>query len=172
MGRSAAKEVLVQARAGTLTITNANNSFGGVDSAGDPYGVVIHQGAISVSPGGVLTNNTSEIDMGDTAGLTGTLTISGGTAIVPFGSTGYSGVNVGIYGGTGLLTLTGNSLLDTTATNLNNTPNNFDYNVIDIGLLNGSAGTVTMGGTSTLRASNGPFNNLGLIAVGLAAPVR
>ena len=87
-----------------------------------PYGIVsIHQGAINVSPGGVLTNNTSEIDVGDTAGLTGTLTMSSGTAIVPFGSNGYSGVNVGIHGGTGLLTLTGNSLLDATATNLNNT---------------------------------------------------
>ena len=87
---------------------------------------------------------------------------------MPFGSTGYSGVVVGHNGGTGILTLTGNSLLDATPTNLNNTSGNFVYNVIDIGLNTGSAsaGTITVGGTSTLRANNGPFNNLGLIVVG------
>jgi len=162
---------LAKAGAGTLTISNTN-TFGGVDSAGNPYGIVsIHQGAIQVSPGGVLTNNTSEIDVGDTAGQTGTLTMSSGTAIVPFGSTGYSGVNVGIHGGTGILTLTGNSLLDATATNQNTNPPGqyayvYWYNVVDIGLLQGSAGTVVVGGTSTLRANNGPYNNTGYICVG------
>ncbi len=157
---------LIKASAGTLTITNAN-TFGGVDSAGDTYGIVsIHQGAINVSPGGVLTNNTSEIDVGDTAGQTGTLIMSSGTAFVPFGSKGDSGVNVGVHGGKGLLTLTGNSLLDATATNLYGTVSGNWYNVIDIGLFSGSAGTVTVAGVSTLRANNGPFNNLGLIAVG------
>ena len=157
---------LAKAGIGTLTITNTN-TFGGVDSAGNPYGIVsIHQGAINVSPGGVLTNNTSAIDVGDAAGLTGTLTMSSGTAIVPLGGTGYSGVNVGIYGGRGMLSLTGNSLLDATATNQNSTSGDWWYNVIDIGLMQGSAGTVTVGGTSTLRANNGPFGNQGYIAVG------
>ena len=114
---------LAKTGSGTLIITNANNSFGGVDSSGNPFGIVsIHQGGILVSPRGVLTNNTSEIDVGDTAEQTGTLAISGGTAIVPLGNTGYSGVNVGIHGGTGILTLTLNSLLDATATNQNNNP--------------------------------------------------
>jgi len=145
---------------GMLTIANTN-SFGGVDSQGSPYGIVsIHQGEIHVSPGGVLTNNTSEIDVGDIPGQTGTLTMSSGTAFVPLGSEVYSGVNVGTNGGTGILTLTGNSLLDATPTN------NARFNVIDIGLLQGSVGTVTVGGTSTLRANNGPFGNQGYIAVG------
>ena len=61
---------------GTLTIANVN-TFGGGDADGDVFGIVsIHQGEIDVIAGGVLTNNTSEIDVGDTAGLTGTLAMN------------------------------------------------------------------------------------------------
>jgi fibronectin-binding autotransporter adhesin len=158
---------LVQTGGGTLTITGTN-SFGGVDSAGNAYGIAsIHQGTINVNSGGVLTSNISEIDVGDTSGQTGTLSMSSGTALVPFGSSGYSGVNVGIYGGKGILSLNGSSLLDATPTNLNNgSGNSHWYNSLEIGLLQGSMGTVTVAGNSILRVANGPFNDLGYIAVG------
>jgi len=149
---------------GTLTIANTN-SFGGVDSQGSPYGIVsIHQGEIHVNPSGVLTNNTSEIDVGDIPGQTGTLTMNSGSAIVPLRSNDYSGVNVGVNGGTGIVTLTGNSLLDATPTN--SIGGGVGGSVIEIGLFQGSVGTVTVGGSSTMRANNGPFGNLGVIAVG------
>ena len=67
-------------------------------------------------------------------------------------------MNVGMYGGTGELTLAGSSLLDVTPTNLKSPRAQLRCNVIAIGLMQGSAGTVTVGGTSTLRANNGPFN--------------
>ena len=142
---------------GTLNIANTN-SFGGIDPSGNPYGVVsIHQGTINVLPGGILTNNTTEIDIGDTPGQTGTLSMSGGTAMVPLGANGNSGVNVGINGGTGVLTMTGSSLLDASASN--------GYiNLFAIGFNNGASGTsgtVTVGGNSTLRVDNGSAIGVG-----------
>ena len=133
---------------GTLTFTNVN-TFGGINAGGIPLGIVsIHQGALNVASGGVLTN-TSEIDVGDTAGQTGTLTLNSGTAAVSSGNNFWSGVNVGYNGGTGVVTLSGNSLLDIT-------PTNAFYNVLDIGFdsngFTGSAGTVTVGGNATVRA--------------------
>jgi autotransporter-associated beta strand protein len=143
---------LVSAGPGTLTIASTL-SFGAVDSAYNPLGIVqIHQGQISVIPGGVLTN-LSEIDIGDTPGQTGTLTLSG-TALVQYGSNYFSGVNVGYQGGTGLLNLTGSALLDASAMNGAGV-----INVVEIGFDNnrtaGSSGTVTVAGNSTLRATNG-----------------
>ncbi len=150
---------------GTLTIANVN-TFGGGDANGDVFGTVsITQGEIDVIAGGVLTNNTSEIDVGDAAGLTGTLAMNGGSALTPWGSSGKSGVNVGVNGGTGVVTLSGNSLLDASCTANSNGTIPFS-NVVAIGLAS-SAGTVTVGGTSTLRAvagssvSNGSFITVG-----------
>ena len=115
----------------------------------------------------MLTNNTSEIDVGDTAGLTGTLIMTGGSAMTPWGTSGKSGVNVGINGGTGIISLSGSSLLDasSTANSSGGTGGSFS-NVVAIGL-QGSAGTVTVGGYATLRSvegsprSNGSFITLG-----------
>ena len=138
---------------GTLTIASSL-AFGGVDGIYNPLGIVqIHQGQITVAPGGLLTN-LSEIDVGDTPLQTGTLALSSGTALVPYGSNYYSGVNVGYNGGTGILKLAGSSLLDATATN-----GNGYVNVVDIGFDNNhstaSAGTVSVAGNSTLRAGGG-----------------
>ena len=118
---------------GTLTFTNTN-TFGGVNNNFHPLGIVsIHQGAINVT-GGVVTN-TCQIDVGDTAGQTGTLTLSSGTASVSLGADSFSGMNVGYNGGTGVVTLSGNSLLDIT-------PTNGYINVLDIGFnSNGNTGS-------------------------------
>ena len=72
---------LVKTGPGTLAINNTV-TFGGVDNSGInvSLGIVsIHQGVMQVNSGGMLTN-TSEIDVGDTAGLTGALTLNDGTA--------------------------------------------------------------------------------------------
>ena len=150
---------------GTLTIGNVN-TFGGGDADGDVFGTVsIPQGEINVIAGGVLTNNTSEIDVGDAAGLTGTLAMDRRQRLTPWGSSGKSGVNVGINGGTGVVTLSGNSLLDASCTANSNGTIPFS-NVVAIGLAS-SSGTVIVGGTSTLRSvagsseSNGSFITVG-----------
>jgi fibronectin-binding autotransporter adhesin len=143
---------LVKDGPGTLTITNVN-SFGRGDSAEDPVGIAsIHQGTIYVSPGGALTENGTEIDVGDVAGMTGILVLSGGTALTPWSSYGKSGVNVGVHGGSGIVTLTGNSLLDASCTA------NRLFNAFAIGVAS-SAGTVTVAGTSRLRAVNGEYGS-------------
>ena len=140
---------VVGAGPGTLTIA-ATLAFRGVDDAYNPLGIVqIHQGQINVISGGALTN-LSEIDVGDTPGQTGTLALSSGSALVPYASNYYSGVNVGYNGGAGILNLTGRS-------DLNVTPTNGGGNFIEIGFDNnnttGSAGTATVAGNSTLRAA-------------------
>ena len=145
---------LISAGPGTLTIANTL-AFGGIDNSGNPLGIVqIHQGRINVVSGGALTD-LSEIDVGDAPMQTGTLTLSSGTAILQFGSNYYSGVNVGYHGGTGIVDLTGTSLLDATPTGPG------FINVIDIGFNNnqstGSTGAVSVGGRSTMRAANGSF---------------
>ena len=145
---------------GTLTFTNVN-TFGGINGSGIPIGIVsIHQGAINVAPGGALTN-TSEIDVGDTAGQTGMLTLSSGTASVSLASNYFSGVNVGYNGGTGVLTMTGNSFLTVTPT----APPPPYTNVVDIGFdsnnFTGSAGTVAVGGASTLCATGNAYISVG-----------
>jgi len=158
---------LVKGGTGTLTIANVN-SFGGGDANGDVFGIAsIHQGEIHVSAGGVLTNNTSEIDIGDTAGLTGILTMSGGSAMTPWGSSGKSGVNVGVNGGTGVVTLSGSALLDASCTANSNGGANGSYsNVVAIGLAS-SLGTVTVEDAARLRSVQGtPVSNGSFISVG------
>jgi autotransporter-associated beta strand protein len=146
---------LVSNGPGTMTIAN-NFSFDGVDGGYNALGIVqIHQGQINVVSGGALTN-TSEIDLGDTPGQTGTLSLTSGTAVVNFGSNGWSGVNVGFKGGTGILSLTGNSLLDATPSN-----GVGFINVIDIAFGTGSAGTASVAGNAIMRNNGGSF-----IAVG------
>jgi autotransporter-associated beta strand protein len=158
---------LIKSGNGSLTITNTN-TFGGGDSNGDIFGIVsIHQGTIQVPAGGILTNNTSEIDVGDTAGLTGALIMTGGSAWTPWGTAGKSGVNVGINGGTGVILLSGSSLLDAscTANSSGGTAGSFS-NAVSIGLPS-STGSVTVGGTSTLKAVGGsPASNGSDIIVG------
>jgi fibronectin-binding autotransporter adhesin len=133
---------------GMLTITNVN-SFGRGDSASDPLGVAtIDQGEVQVQPGGALTNNGTEIDVGDTSGMMGMLMMTGGSAMTPWSSYAKSGVNVGMNGGRGVLTLMGNSLVDASCTA------NGSFNAIAIGLPS-SIGTVTVADTSELRAVNG-----------------
>ena len=142
---------LVNAGPGTITISNTF-AFGGVDSGGNPLGIVqIHQGQINVMAGGSLTN-LSEIDVGDTPLQMGVLNLSGGTALVQEGNNYWSGVNVGFRGGTGAVNLSGGAVLDATAANSGYT------NVIDIGFSNnsiGSSGTVTVAGNSSLKALGG-----------------
>jgi fibronectin-binding autotransporter adhesin len=158
---------LIKSGPGTLMISGVN-TFGGGDANGDVFGIVsLHQGNLLVSPSGVLTNNTSEISVGDTPGLTATLSMSGGLAMTPWGTASKSGVNVGMNGGSGVVTLNGNSLLDAscTANSSGGTGGSFS-NVVAIGLAN-SSGTVTVGGTSTLRADHGsPVSNGSIISVG------
>jgi fibronectin-binding autotransporter adhesin len=141
---------LINAGPGTLTIANTL-AFGGVDSSYNSLGIVqIHQGQINVVSGGALTN-LSEIDVGDTRSQSGTLNLTSGTALVPNGSNSWSGVNVGYNGSTGILNLTGKSVLDATATNgyVNGIDIGFDSNSFT-----GSAGTVTVGGNSVMRAAS------------------
>ncbi len=146
---------LVSAGPGTLSI-GSTLAFGGVDNSFNPLGIVqIHQGQINVPAVGALAN-LSEIDLGDTPAQTGTLSLSGGAVLVSYASNYWSGVNVGFHGGAGQLTLSGRSLLDATP------GNGYGFiNVIDIGFDNnnstGSSGTVTVGGSSTLRAVSGSF---------------
>jgi autotransporter-associated beta strand protein len=158
---------LTKSGSGTLTIFNAN-TFGGGNATGDIFGTVsIHQGEILVTQGAVLTNNASEIDVGDTAGMTGALTMTSGSAMTPWGSSGNSGVNVGINGGTGIVTLSGTSLLDAscTANSSGGTGGSFS-NVVSIGLA-GSSGTVTVADNSQLRAVEGtPSSNGSFLSVG------
>jgi autotransporter-associated beta strand protein len=152
---------------GTLTIFGAN-TFGGGNSNGNIFGTVsIHQGAILVPFGAVLTNDTSEIDVGDTAGMTGALTMTGGSAMTPWGSSGKSGVNVGLNGGTGIVTLSGSSLLDAscTANSTGGSQGSF-ANAVAVGLA-GSAGTLTVADNSRLRAVEGtPVNGGSFITLG------
>jgi autotransporter-associated beta strand protein len=164
---SATSGNLVSAGPGTLAIAGTF-AFGGVDSSANPLGIVqIQQGQVNVLAGGALTN-LSEIDLGDTPAQTGTLTLSGGTALVPYGSNYWSGVNVGYHGGTGILNLGGRSLLDATASN-----GSGFVNVVDIGFDNnnstGSSGTVAVGGNSTLRAASGSFIVVGDGGTGVLA---
>ena len=75
--------------------------------------------------------------------------MSSGTALIPYPNNNYTGVNVGMNGGTGVLTLTGNSLLDVTV------PSG-GYNLITIGFGSGSSGTISVGGNSAMKANIGP----------------
>ena len=98
---------------GTLTVSNTV-AFGGVDGSGNGQGyVIVHQGTVNVASGGALTN-LSEIDLGDTPGKTGTLTMSGGAVTAPWVNNDYNGVSVGLTGGTGAMALTGNAVFDAT----------------------------------------------------------
>ena len=103
--------------------------------------------------------NLGEIDLGDTYNSTATINMSGGTVAAPWlaANTYYSGVCVGLNGGTGVLSLTGNSVFDATP-NAANSPEG--GNVIQIGSgidASGhpSYGTVTVGGNAVLRCGTG-----------------
>ena len=109
--------IVLDNAAATLTINN-QISFGGLDGSNNPLGILqVHQGTVQVNSGGLLTN-TNEIDVGDTAGQTGTLNLSGGTVNVLLGGQTYNpnywsnGVYVGSQGGIGNVTMSGNAVLD------------------------------------------------------------
>ena len=110
--------IVVDNSAATLSINN-QISFGGLDGSNNPLGIVqVNRGTLQINSGGMLTN-TNEINVGDTLGATGNLVMTGGTVSVLLGGNTYNtsnyyypGVYVGSQGGTGNLTLSGNSLLD------------------------------------------------------------
>ena len=143
---------------GTMAITGPV-TFGGLDGNGNALGYLIaHQGTINVTNGSLT--NMSEIDLGDTPGYSATLAVSSGIVAVPWlnGNT-YAIVGVGINGGTGVVNMTGNSLLDITA-NSTSESNQGQGNCISIGAgTDGSGhpsvGIVTVAGTSILRAGDG-----------------
>jgi hypothetical protein len=150
--------------AGALTITNTV-ALGGIDGSNNPLGIVqVHQGTVNVNAGGAITNSI-EIDVGDSPGQTGTLNLASGTVIAPYSpfavnpvtSYGtYPAVYVGVNGGIGNVTLSGNSLFDATS-RMNNGPG-----TIFIGVDSGTGpgtGTVTVGDNSIMRAGNGDGTN-------------
>ena len=133
---------------GTLTVATQIASAG-IDGSGNSAGyVLVHQGTVNVNSAGSITN-LGQLDLGDVSGQTGTLMLSGGTVTLPqIGNTGnWTGVSVGLNGGTGVLNLTGNSLFDASG-----------YGglegIMEIGW-NGSTGSVTVGGNSVLRSGYG-----------------
>ena len=151
---------LVMNSPGTMTIATPI-TFGGVDGSWNNLGYpIIHQGTVQVSSGGSLTN-MAQLDLGDTYGETGTLALSGGIVTVPWGSSNWNIVGIGLNGGTGVLTLAGNSLFDATANAATVRYYSNFGNMIAIGAgvdpsgTHPSVGAVTVGGNSILRAGNG-----------------
>ena len=153
---------------GATTIAGAV-VFGGVDNNFNSQGWLVAHQARSTSVRAHSLTNLSEADLGDTYGSTATINMSGGTVAVPWPNNNYTGVGVGMNGGTGVLTMTGNSVFDATANSA--TLNWQGVNVIQIGAgTDGSGhpsvGTVTVGGNSILRNGTGNGNANGYITVG------
>ena len=146
---------LLMDSAGTLTVATSM-VFGGVDGSSNAVGYVnVHQGTIQINSTGSWTN-LGELNLGNVSGQTGTLALSSGTVVLPAVQNNalWSGVSVGANGGTGVLTLTGNSLFNATGTGGN-------QDITEIGVNNGSgvsSGTVTVGGNSILRSGAGNYN--------------
>ena len=127
----------------------------------------MHQGTVQVNSAGSMTS-LAEVDLGDTYNQTATLALSNGSVVVGYTNQNNNWgqcVQVGLNGGTGALTLAGNSSFDGSAA----AQGGFGSIVIGAGSDGAghpSLGSVTVGGNSTLAAGDGTGSNNAQLAIG------
>lgn len=145
---------LIKGGEGTLTLSGTSRSFGFFNAA---------QGATAQTAG---TTTSPEFTVGSGLGADGSFTLSGGSLVIdglpPFGG-GSSGLRVGDFGGTGVMTQTGGSVVIGSATvagslNVGNQGGTGTYNLSG-GTLTLAEGLHNLGrNTQTTTTSHGTFN--------------
>ena len=108
-------------------------------------------------------SNPQEVNLGDVAGQTATLTMSNATTIIANNNAVWSSysdsmnpsASVGVNGGTGSMTMTGNSVFAITANGVSQGNGSLCFEIGCNAYASGSTGTVTVGGNSTLSVGNG-----------------